>query len=156
MHLAKSRGFTLVELMFVLLVFGLTMTMSLPGFGRFLQTWKLHGEVDQMASTMRTARSAAIMRNINVVFQFDMARGTYFYFEDENGDGARGKGEYRSATHNLPPSISFESQTLGTTTITFGPRGNTMQSGTITMQNGLQKTRQLSLFGGTGNIKVGS
>ena len=63
MHVAKSKGFTLVELMFVILVFGLTMVMSLPGFGRFLQTWKLHGEVDQMASTMRSARSAAIMKN---------------------------------------------------------------------------------------------
>ncbi|MEJ2722237.1 MAG: GspH/FimT family protein [bacterium] len=104
----------------------------------------------------RTARSAAIMRNIDVVFQFDMARGTYFYFEDEDGDGARDSGEYRSAIHTLPPGITFDSQTLGSTTITFGPRGNTMQSGTITMENGLQKTRQLSLFGGTGNIKVGS
>ncbi len=74
MQIAKSKGFTLVELMFVILVFGLTMTMSLPAFGKFLQTWKLHGEVDRMASTMRGARSAAIMRNIDVVFQFDVNR----------------------------------------------------------------------------------
>jgi prepilin-type N-terminal cleavage/methylation domain-containing protein len=154
MHVAKSKGFTLVELMFVILVFGLTMIMSLPGFGRFLQTWKLHGEIDQMASTMRSARSAAIMKNIDAVFQFDVNRGLYFYFEDEDGDGARDNTEYRSAIHNLPPGITFDTHTFGSTSITFGPRGNTTQSGSISMGNTLHKTRQLSLFGGTGNIKV--
>ncbi|UCH83246.1 MAG: GspH/FimT family pseudopilin [Candidatus Latescibacterota bacterium] len=156
MHLVKSRGFTLVELMFVVLVIGLMLLMSLPGFGRFLQTWKLHGEIDRMASTMRAARSAAIMKNIDAVFQFDVIRGTYSYFEDEDGDGSRDNDEYRSATHNLPPGITFDSHTFGATTITFGPRGNTTQSGSITMGNTLHKTRQLSLFGGTGNIKTGS
>jgi prepilin-type N-terminal cleavage/methylation domain-containing protein len=156
MHVAKSKGFTLVELMFVIMVFGLVMAASIPGFGRFLQTWKLHGEVDRMATALRTARSAAVMRNINAVFQFDIDRGTYFYFEDDDGDGTRGSGEYRSATFTLPPGIVFESQTLGGTTITFGPRGNTMQSGAIILENGLEKTRQITIFGGTGNIRTGT
>jgi len=156
MQIARSHGFTLVELMFVVLVFGLTMALSLPGFGKFLATWKLHGEVDQMASTMRAARSAAIMKNIDAVFQFDVNRGIYFYFEDEDGDGTRDANEYRSAIHNLPPGITFDSHTFGSTTITFGPRGNTTQSGSIMMENTNHKTRQLSLFGGTGNIKTGT
>ena len=156
MHAAKSEGFTLVELMFVILIFGLMLTASIPSFSRFLQTWKLHGEVDRMAATLRTARSAAVMRNIDAVFLFDMNRRTYFYFEDEDGDGQRDSGEYRSATHTLAPSINFESQTLGGTVVTFGPRGNTMQSGAIVLENGLQKTRQITIFGGTGNIRTGN
>jgi prepilin-type N-terminal cleavage/methylation domain-containing protein len=156
MHIAKSKGFTLVELMFVILIFGVVMTASIPSFGRFLQTWKLHGEVDRIAATLRTARGAAIMRNIDAVFRFDTNQGTYFYFEDVDSDGVRDTGEYRSATHTLPPGISFESQTLGGTTITFGPRGNTMQSGSIILQNTLERTRQITLFGGTGNIRTGT
>jgi prepilin-type N-terminal cleavage/methylation domain-containing protein len=156
MHVAKSKGFSLVELMFVILIFGLLMTASMPSFGRFLQTWKLHGEVDKMAAALRTARSSAVMRNINAVFQFNINNGTYFYFEDEDSDGTRDSGEYRSATFTLPPGIVFESQTLGGTTITFGPRGNTMQSGSIVLENGLERTRQITIFGGTGNIRTGT
>lgn len=156
MSAVKSKGFTLVELMFVILIFGVMLTLSVPSFSRFLQTWKLHGEVDQLAATLRTARSAAVMRNQNVVFRFDMTRGTYFYFEDDDGDGQHDAGEYRSATYRLPPSIAFDSQTLGGTSVTFGPRGNTMQAGAITLQNGLQRTRQVTIFGGTGNIRTGN
>jgi prepilin-type N-terminal cleavage/methylation domain-containing protein len=156
MHIAKSKGFTLVELMFVILIFGLVMTASMPSFGRFLQTWKLHGEVDRMASALRTARSAAVMKNIDAVFQFDVNNGTYFYFEDNDGDGTRDSGEYRSATFTLPPGIRFESETLGGTMITFGPKGNTSQSGAIILENGLEKTRQITIFGGTGNIRTGT
>jgi len=156
MHTAKSKGFTLVELMFVIMIFGLIMTASMPSFGRFLQTWKLHGEVDRMAATLRTARGAAVMRNIDAVFSFNTNQRTYFYFEDADGDGARDNNEYRSATYTLPPGINFESQTLGGTTVTFGPRGNTMQSGSITLQNGLERTRQITIFGGTGNIRTGT
>ena len=156
MHVAKSKGFSLVELMFVIMIFGLVLTASIPSFGRFLQTWKLHGEVDRMAAALRTARSAAVMRNINAVFQFDTDQGTYFYFEDDDGDGQRDAGEYRSATFTLPPGIVFDSQTLGGTTITFGPRGNTTQSGSIILENGLERTRQITIFGGTGNIRTGT
>ncbi len=156
MHAAKSKGFTLVELMFVILIFGVMMTISIPSFGRFLQTWKLHGEVDRMAASLRTARSAAIMRNINAVFQFSMDQENYFYFEDEDSDGQRDTAEYRSAVHTLPPGIVFDSQTLGGTVVTFGPRGNTTQSGSIVLENGLERTRQITIFGGTGNIRTGN
>jgi prepilin-type N-terminal cleavage/methylation domain-containing protein len=156
MHIAKSKGFTLVELMFVIMIFGVVMAASMPSFGRFLQTWKLHGEVDRMAVALRTARSAAVMRNINAVFQFDTDAGTYFYFEDDDGDSVRDSAEHRSATFTLPPGIFFESQSLGGTTITFGPRGNTMQSGSIILENGLERTRQITIFGGTGNIRTGT
>lgn len=154
MHLAKDKGFTLVELMFVVLIFGLMMLVSIPGFGRFLQTWKLRGEVDRMASAMRTARSAAIMKNVESVFTFNTNQRTYFYYEDLDGDSQRDANEYRSATHTLPAGIIFRGHTLNGTTITFGPRGNASENGTITLQNGLNRTRQISLFGGTGNISV--
>lgn len=156
MHYARNKGFTLVELMFVILIFGLVMVASLPGFGRFLQTWKLHGEVDQLASIMRTARSAAVMRNVDAIFQFDVNRGTYFYYEDNDGDGQRDAGEYRSSVFTLPAGIRFESHTLSATTLTFEPRGNTNESGSITLENSRQKTRQISIFGGTGNVRVGT
>ena len=64
----KNKGFTLAELMIVILIIGLITALALPGYSQFLQSWKLNGEAEQFASALRTARSAAVMRNLDAVF----------------------------------------------------------------------------------------
>ena len=144
----------MVELMIGIGIFGVLLAVSLPAFGSFLQTWKLSGESSKLASTLRQARSAAITKNVEAVFDFSEDAGTYFYFEDDNGDGAHGAGEYQSATTPFSHGIFFDSNTLSETKITFGPRGNANETGTITLINSYQATRTISIFGGTGNISV--
>lgn len=152
--LLKNKGFNLVELMVGIVIAGILFVMSLPAFGRFVHTWRLNGSAEQLSSTLRTARSAAVMKHINAVFQIDINNNEYFYFEDLDGDGARDNGEYRSATHELANGVTFQGMTLAGTTITFGPKGNTSSSGTITVQNLDQHTRAVRIFGGTGNITL--
>jgi prepilin-type N-terminal cleavage/methylation domain-containing protein len=150
----KNGGFTLAELMIVILIMGLIAVLALPGYTRFLQNWKLNGEADQFAAALRTARSAAVMKNTNAVFVFNVNNRTYFYFEDTDRDGVRDNNEYRSATYRLIPQISIAAHTLSGTTLTFGPMGNTRESGSITLRNTLHNTRTIRIFGGTGNIMV--
>lgn len=148
------KGFTLTELMVAILVIGLIAILSMPGFSRFIQDWKLNGEAQQLAGTMRAARATAVMKNINAVFTFDMANNSYFYFEDADRDGNLGNNEQRSATYNLPPGISITAHTLGATTLTFGSKGNTGQSGSVTLRNNNNRTKAIRIFGGTGNISL--
>lgn len=149
-----NKGFSLVELMVVILIIGIAIALSIPAFGRFLQGWRLSGSIDRLSSTLRTARSAAVMKRVNTVFQFDTDTNTYFYFEDLNGNGSRDNTEYRSATYELPSGITFQGYTLPSTIVTFGPKGNTAASGTITLQNLRGATRSVRIFGGTGNIST--
>lgn len=150
----KKSGFSLVELMVVISLLGLFIVVSIPAFGRFQRTWKLVGEAELMATTMRAARSAAINKNIEVVFRFDATNQEYFYFEDENGDGTRNAGEYQSATHAMQSGIAINGHTLPAAKITFEPRGNAQESGTLTLTNHSSHTLTIHLFGGTGNVRV--
>lgn len=147
-------GFTLVELMVVICVIGLLAVVSLPAYPRFMQNWKLNGDTQEFVCTLRTARSSAVMKNIDVVFTFDMNTDTYWYFEDEDRNGLRDKSEFRSATYELSPGIEIAAHTLTATTFTFGSKGNTRESGTITIQNAYNKNKGVRIFGGTGNITV--
>jgi len=140
--------------MITVLIIGIIAALSMPGFARFLQTWKLAGDADHFATALRTARAAAVTKNINTVFTFNKANGTFFYFEDTDRDGALDNTEYRSATYRLEPGIVFAGYTLSNPTLTFGSMGNTRESGTITLRNSNNRTKTVRIFGGTGNVLV--
>jgi prepilin-type N-terminal cleavage/methylation domain-containing protein len=150
----RVRGFTLTELMIGISVIGLIAILALPNYNRFIQSWRLKGETQQFAAALRSARSAAIMKNIDVVFTFDTDASTYSYFEDSNGDGGHDASEYMSSNYELPPCISITAFTLSNPTLTFGSKGNTRESGTITLRNLENNTMNIRIYGGTGNITI--
>ena len=140
--------------MIVISIFGLIAVLALPNYGRFVATWRLNGEAQQFATTLRTARSSAVMKNIDVIFSFDTDANNYFYFEDMNEDGNRDAGEYMSATYELPEGVTITAFTLSNPTLTFGSKGNTRESGTITLRNVLNNTKDIRIYGGTGNVTI--
>lgn len=140
--------------MIVISIFGLIAVLALPNYGRFVATWRLNGEAQQFATTLRTARSSAVMKNIDVIFSFDMDNSTYFYFEDTNEDGNRDMDEYISATHMMPEGVTITAFTLSNPILTFGSKGNTRESGTITLRNVLSNTKDIRIYGGTGNVTI--
>jgi prepilin-type N-terminal cleavage/methylation domain-containing protein len=148
------QGFTLAELMVSILIIGIIAAMSVPAMGRFLQSWRLSGEANRLAGFLRKARSAAVMKNRDVVFKFKMSDETYFYFEDQDGDGVRDANEYSSETCQMTGGITFDSHTLTGPILIFGPRGNANESGAITLANTRSNTRTVSIFGGTGAVST--
>ena len=140
--------------MIVIVIMGIVAVASMPAMGRFLQSHRLSGETNQLAGFLRSARSAAVMKNRDVVFKFQMADETYFYFEDEDSDGVRDATDYQSSTRELTGGITFSGHTLSGPILIFGPRGNTNESGTITLQNRRAATRTVSVFGGTGAVST--
>ncbi|MFO7915004.1 MAG: GspH/FimT family pseudopilin [Candidatus Krumholzibacteriales bacterium] len=149
-----KAGFTLTELMIVISILGLIAVLSIPNIKGFLQTWKLNGESQELASTLRTARSAAVRRNAEVVFTFDMNTNSYFYFEDDDGDGGWDSGEYMSETKEMDPQVVITAHTLPSATITFGSKGETGASGTITIRNNRKNIKNIRIMGGSGNIEI--
>ncbi len=144
----------MAELMVVVLIIGLLAILSMPALGRFIQNQRLNGDTEQFAVALRSARSSAVMKNIDVVFSFDVGQNTYSYFEDLNRDGIRSSDEYLSATYSLSPNVSILAHTFSSTRLTFGSKGNTRESGTITLINTNNKNKDIRIFGGTGNITV--
>ncbi len=56
----NRRGFTLVELMVIVLLFGALITISIPSFQGYLTSNRLDTTADQMAADLSLARSMAI------------------------------------------------------------------------------------------------
>ncbi|MBN2071883.1 MAG: GspH/FimT family pseudopilin [Candidatus Krumholzibacteriota bacterium] len=152
--LRNDSGFTMAELMVVVLIIGLMAILSMPAFGRFIQNWRLNGDAEQFAVTLRSARSSAVMKNIDVVFSFDMTNDNYSYFEDSDRNGNRSSDEFQSATYTLSPGVRIVGHTFSSSKLTFGSKGNTRESGTITLRNPANKNKTVRIFGGTGNITV--
>ena len=150
----NNRGFTLTELMIVITIFGLIAVMSIPNYNRFMMGWRLNGETQQLASTLRTARSSAVMKNIDVVFTFDPDASTYSWYEDMNRNGNLDNGEYQSSEYELCENVVITAHTLSSTILTFGSKGNTRESGSITLRNSLNRVKSVRIFGGTGNVTV--
>jgi len=65
---ARSRGFTLIELMIGIVLFALVLMLALPGFTTMLQNSKLRGAGESILAGLQTARAEALKRNQTVEF----------------------------------------------------------------------------------------
>ncbi len=56
----KHRGFSLVEMMVVIGVFGVLTALSLPAFGRYIRSNRISTSVSRFAADLQLARATAI------------------------------------------------------------------------------------------------
>jgi prepilin-type N-terminal cleavage/methylation domain-containing protein len=100
----RDAGFSLIELLIVVIIILIMAAVGLPGILRFMRNHKVRGAAQQVASEIQTARARAIMRNVNtgVVFQiFD--RDTYrFVVED-----APFTADSEAPLRDLPSGVQF-------------------------------------------------
>jgi prepilin-type N-terminal cleavage/methylation domain-containing protein len=87
-----SRGFSLIELMMVVLVVGLVLTAGIPAFGSFRDRMTIIQARDQVTQDLRMARQVAVTRHCPVIVTFGDGSGTtdvrnYSLHYDTNGDG---------------------------------------------------------------------
>ena len=71
-----SAGFTLLELLIVLVILGLTVAVAVPLFARALPGLELTASARTVAATLREARSLAIADNREVTVAVDVDQGT--------------------------------------------------------------------------------
>ena len=104
LHRARCRaaGFTMIEMLLVLLLMGILLVLVMPSFLNSIQHQKLLGISQQTAMLMRLARLQAIKTATNSVVQIDTTKGTVTAFTDSNGNLA-----FDSATEKLLGQINL-------------------------------------------------
>ena len=124
-----ANGFTLLELVLVLLLMGLIAGLTLPFVVSTLDRIKLQSEVRQIASAIQFTRSEAISRKTLLTFNVDINKSQYWLAIPKQEEVTQSKPidetvqimDYQRADETLPE---------GTFKILFYPRGNS-SGGTI-------------------------
>ena len=80
----RSQGFTLIELILVLLVIVIGASLVAPHLGGFFRGRNMQSEARQMISMAHAAQSRAVSGGVPVILWFDKDKNTYG-FEEEPG-----------------------------------------------------------------------
>jgi type IV fimbrial biogenesis protein FimT len=133
---AKSRGFTLIELMVVIALLGVLASLVAPSFKGALARRAVLAAASDVASDLRLARSEAAKRSsfVTVCRSTDTAtcaaKGSWhtgwIMFLDRNGDGVKDAADEVLRVHQELAGIqSLGASTLADTkeTLTFRPNG---------------------------------
>ena len=100
-HSRGCTGFTLIELMIVLVVAGLVLSFGIPAFGHYRNTLMLRQVNAQLLQDVRRARQLAVTRRAQVVMSFGAPPATtditsYTIHLDTNGDNVVQSTEQRT------------------------------------------------------------
>ena len=124
-----ANGFTLLELVLVLLLMGLIAGLTLPFVVSTLDRIKLQSEVRQIASAIQFTRSEAISRKTLFTFNVDINNSQYWLAIPKQEEVTQSK-PIDETVQIMDYQRADEMLTEGTFMILFYPRGNS-SGGTI-------------------------
>jgi prepilin-type N-terminal cleavage/methylation domain-containing protein len=151
---ARQAGFSLTEVMMVMLVMGLTLAAGVPAFGRFTQTARLDGAARQFAGHMRLARQQAVSEGTPYLFLW--SNSTWYYLiKDKDRNGYYSHGDTYVGPYWLPSGI-YPQNASGFTSAYFSlsPNGSCDQSGSVELTNDRGTVITLTLLGPTGQVQI--
>jgi prepilin-type N-terminal cleavage/methylation domain-containing protein len=171
----KKDGFTLIELIVVIVVLGIVAAIATPGFSRWLPDYRLRAAARDLYSHFQLAKMAAARNNCNCTVTFKQAIGgtvyDYVVFVDSNNNMEYDAGEqvltrvlwtdsdykdvYFDTSQGGGNGLSFDNNDDGLPSIAFRSNGLTRKNtpglgeGTAFLVNTKNTTRSvvISLIG---------
>jgi prepilin-type N-terminal cleavage/methylation domain-containing protein len=145
------RGFTLLEMLFVLLIMGVMAVMCMPVINSVLTTYRLRSAVASVTGAIQTTRYQAISSGYPYQLVLNTATSTYQVQNDPGLTGA-----FANVGNAVPLAGSATPVVLGAnTTLRFRPSGlvtATVGATTLTLTYG-GKTETITVSN-YGNVKV--
>ena len=71
----RSAGFTVIELMLVIVILSIMLLIALPNFAIWMQNTQIRTAGEAILNGMQLARADAIRRNVNVELRMDVSSG---------------------------------------------------------------------------------
>ena len=132
----NESGFTLMELILVLVVMGIVAAIAIPAFMGLLPAMRLNGAARQVMGDLMNARMEAVKQN-NQFKIFVLNNHEYLILDDNDNDGIDDGGTETSRTVDIQSNYSDVTinYTGSAPTVTFGPKGTAPDLDTITLQN---------------------
>jgi prepilin-type N-terminal cleavage/methylation domain-containing protein len=136
----RQTGFSLIELLIVVILILILSAVALPGMFKYMRTYRVRAGAQQVASNIQAARARAIMRNVNVGVVFGIVdRDTYRMIiedppdslDDADGDGWADVNE--GPMFDLPTGVQFVP--AAESAMRFDRMGRWCQPGTLGCPN---------------------
>lgn len=136
-NLQHERGFSLIELMVAIVIFGLLIGFSVPSYQTYALTQKLRGTSENLVQTIQLQRSRAMATGQSVVLNFNTSTPA--------GWTVMSGGRQNQTA--LPKGITYASANPASLTLTRD--GRVSNSGLVVFQNrtGTQDTVSVQLSG---------
>lgn len=148
-------GFSMVEIMVVTLVVGITLAASVPAFSRFMRSSSLQGTAEQVEGHIKLARQRAISESVPNILVFDFDKQEYSIVTDTNGDEDVDGGEPVMGPFTLPSQVTLKNGTVGgfvNDVLVLRPDGTANQSGVIRLMNDRRQLMLLTVLAPTGQV----
>jgi type IV fimbrial biogenesis protein FimT len=148
----NQKGFTLPELLVVILIVAIIVTLALPQIQETLRGYRLDIAERVVTSRLLEARLGAIKRNRDTWLAINKTANTIqIASTDDNGTPV-----FLTPAVSLPQNASFTGSTASAITYSSLGRNKTPSASVISLQvSGINKTRTISISA-TGNLSVAS
>ena len=132
----QNRGYTLIEVMTVIAIIGISTSIVIPNVIGWLPKYRLRAGAEEIQSTLQLARLGAIKQNTNATVNFSAIHHTFVA-------AIAGKTIKRG---NMPSGIMIDSITFPSSKVQFDSRGlaNTW-IGDIVVKNSQGTTKTISV-----------
>ncbi|MCE5252046.1 prepilin-type N-terminal cleavage/methylation domain-containing protein [bacterium] len=149
------KGFSLVELMIVMVILGIMVTIAIPSLDFVFSKDKLRKSTSTVTASLYTARMKAVNDAEPYGVQFN-TNGDFYLIRDPEGDN-----EIRGATNHLEDGISFSTITFQNDLVIFNEFGQLKKSclpsgvytGQIMVTNGSVDSTMIEITFLTGRIR---
>ena len=134
MILKDSKGYTLIELVVVSVLIGLTLTITFPRLRNTLLTDGLKGSTRELVGTIRSLRGNAIREHRSYLLYFDLESNVYWIEHDDMDVEERARA--REGATSLRGGVKLKDvwsstqgkRMSGEAAIRFSPKGYIQQS----------------------------
>ena len=83
----KQDGFTMLELLVTVVIFGILASIAIPGFSRWLPNYRIKGAARDVYSNLQLAKMGAVKTRSNWAVVFDVSNNCYHVYSDPGADG---------------------------------------------------------------------
>ena len=134
-----SRGFSIIELLMVVLVMGIVIAMSIPAYQKINQDWQVKGATQAISGRIQLARARAMATGVTQTVNCDttVAPNSLWILN----------GTQNSTTWPLPRGLQFDVGSGGTFNITSDGRASTSRTIVLRNLNGRRDTVSVEVSG---------